>query len=97
MIATSTIRDYIREPEKTSLIRQAIQEGFVQYQMQTFDQSLMQLYKQGRISLDAAMHASSNPHEFSLRVKGIQASSDTTWDRFEQGDGAPVGIPTELQ
>jgi len=97
MIATSTIRDYIREPEKTALIRQAIQEGFVQYQMQTFDQSLMQLYKQGKITLETAMHASSNPHEFSLRVKGIQASSDTTWDRFEQGDAAPAassaGVP----
>ncbi len=97
MIATSTIRDYIREPEKTSLIRQAIQEGFVQYQMQTFDQSLMQLYKQGRISLETAMHASTNPHEFQLRVKGIQASSDTTWERFEQGGGVPAGIPEGLQ
>jgi twitching motility protein PilT len=84
MITTSTIRDYIREPEKTVLIRQAIQEGFVEYQMQTFDQSLMQLYKEGRITLEAAMHASSNPQELSLRLKGIQASSDTTWDRFEE-------------
>jgi len=97
MIATSTIRDYIREPEKTSLIRQAIQEGFVQYQMQTFDQSLMQLYKQGRISLETAMHASTNPHEFQLRIKGIQASSDTTWERFEQGGGVPAGMPEGLQ
>ncbi len=97
MIATSTIRDYIREPEKTSLIRQAIQEGFVQYQMQTFDQSLMQLYKQRRITLETAMHASSNPHEFSLRVKGIQASSDTTWERFESEDAISTGIPDNLQ
>ncbi len=83
LIATSTIREYIREPEKTVMIRQAIQEGFVQYQMQTFDQSLMQLYKEGKITLEDATHASSNPHEFALRIKGIQASSDTTWERFE--------------
>ncbi len=83
MIATGTIQEYIREPDKTVLIRQAIQEGFVQYQMQTFDQSLMQLHKEKKISLEAAMHASSNPHEFALRIKGIQASSDTSWDRFE--------------
>jgi twitching motility protein PilT len=83
MIATSTIRDYIRDPEKTVMIRQAIQEGFVQYQMQTFDQSLMQLYKENKITLDTAIQASSNPHEFMLRVKGIQASSDNTWQRFE--------------
>jgi twitching motility protein PilT len=84
MIATSTIREFIRDPEKTILIRQAIQEGFVQYQMQTFDQSLMQLVKEDRINVESALQASSNPHEFLLRLKGIQASSDTTWDRFEQ-------------
>jgi len=84
MITTSTIREYIREAEKTVMIQQAIQEGFVQYQMQTFDQSLMQLYKEEKITLEAATRASSNPHEFQLRVKGIQASSDTTWDRFEE-------------
>ena len=89
LIATSTIRDYIREPEKTVMIRQAIQEGFVQYQMQTFDQALMQLYKEGKISLEDATHSSSNPHEFALRVKGIQASSDTSWERFEDGGGVP--------
>ncbi|MFT5233561.1 MAG: twitching motility protein PilT [Candidatus Krumholzibacteriia bacterium] len=83
MINTSTIRDYIRDAEKTVMIRQAIQEGFIQYQMQTFDQSLMQLYKEHKVTIEAATRASSNPHEFKLRIKGIQASSDTTWDRFE--------------
>ena len=86
LIATGTIREYIREPEKTVMIRQAIQEGFIQYQMQTFDQSLMQLYKENRITIDTALQASSNPHEFMLRVKGIQASSDNTWQRFENKD-----------
>ncbi len=84
LIATNTIRDYIRDSEKTVLIRQAIQEGFVSYQMQTFDQSLMQLYKEGKVNLDVATKASSNPHEFLLRIKGIQGSSDNTWDHFEE-------------
>ncbi len=92
MIATSTIREFIRDPEKTILIRQAIQEGFVQYQMQTFDQSLMQLVKEDRINVDSALQASSNPHEFLLRLKGIQASSDTTWDRFEQNAAPPQPV-----
>jgi twitching motility protein PilT len=96
MITTSTIRDYIREPEKTVLIRQAIQEGFVEYQMQSFDQSLMQLYKENKISLEVAMHASSNPHEFALRIKGIQASSDTTWDRFEESTALTDEAPSRI-
>lgn len=84
MINTGTVRECIQTPEKTSFIRQAIQEGFVQHQMQTFDQSLMQLYKAGKITFEAAMDASSNPHEFELRIRGIQASSDNTWEAFEE-------------
>jgi twitching motility protein PilT len=93
MIATGTIKEYIREAEKTVMIRQAIQDGFIQYQMQTFDQSLMQLYKEKKITLDAATKASSNPHEFMLRVKGIKASSDNTWDRFEETTKEPAKAP----
>ena len=89
LINTSTIQEYIREPEKTVMIRQAIQDGFVQYQMQSFDQALMQLYKESKVTLETAMQASTNPHEFALRVKGIQASSDTSWDRFEDAAGDP--------
>ena len=93
MINTSTIREYIVDPEKTVMIRQAIQDGFVQYQMQTFDQALMGLYREKIISLEEALKASSNPHEFALRVKGIQASSDVSWDRFE----APAPAEPEQQ
>jgi twitching motility protein PilT len=92
MINTGTIQEYIRDPEKTVLIRQAIQEGFIQYQMQTFDQSLMQLYKEKKIDLHAAIHASTNPHEFQLRIKGIQASSDLTWERFEEDPANSRGL-----
>jgi twitching motility protein PilT len=97
MVATASIREYIREAEKTVMIRQAIQDGFIQYQMQTFDQSLMQLYKEKKITLEAATKASSTPHEFLLRVKGIQASSDTSWDKFENsGDEAPAEQKPEI-
>jgi twitching motility protein PilT len=93
MINTSTIQEYIREAEKTHMIQDAIAEGHVTYQMQSFDQSLMALFRSGQISLEEAMRASSNPHEFSLRVKGIQGASDGRWDTFEKG-GEP-GATTE--
>ena len=51
--------------------------------MQTFDQMLMQYYTQETISLDEALLHCSNPTEFDLRVKGIQAASDQTWENFE--------------
>jgi twitching motility protein PilT len=57
--------------------------------MQTFDQSLMKLYKDGLISYESALENSTSPDEFTLRVKGIEASSDSSWDLFDAD--APAG------
>jgi twitching motility protein PilT len=83
MVATGTIRDCIVNPEKTPLIVQYIREGVVQHKMQSFDQSLMQLYQSGTVTLEEALRASTNPHELMMRLKGIHATSDKTWDGFE--------------
>jgi twitching motility protein PilT len=83
MVATGTIRECILNPEKTPLITQTMREGVTQHKMQTFDQALMKLYQEESISLDDAMRASTNPHEFELRLKGIQATADKSWDTFE--------------
>lgn len=88
MITTSTIQEFIRDPKRTHMITDAIADGNVTYQMQTFDQALMALFKQGRISLDEAMRACTNPNEFNLRIKGIQGASDGRWDQFEHPDDA---------
>jgi twitching motility protein PilT len=84
MLCTPTIREYIIDPEKTVMVRQAIQEGHLQYGMQTFDQSLMKLYKDGFISYEDALANSTSPDEFSLRVKGIEATSDKSWEQFDR-------------
>jgi twitching motility protein PilT len=83
MLVTSTIREYLLDPEKTSLIKTAIADGVSTYGMQTFDQSLMRHYSEGRISLENALRYASNPTEFELRIKGIHATSDESWKSFE--------------
>ena len=83
MLCTPTIQEYIIDPDKTVMIRQAIMEGHLQYGMQTFDQSLMKLYKEGIISFEDALANSTSPDEFTLRAKGIEASSDASWEVFE--------------
>ncbi len=90
MVSTGTIRDCLVNPDKTPLITQVMREGVTQHQMQTFDQALMKLYQEGKISIDDALRASSNPHELTLRLKGIQATSDQTWKGFESGQESPV-------
>ena len=84
MINTATIKEYIQDPKKTPMIYKAIQEGVNQYGMQTFDQDLMRLYREGHITYEAALQYSTNPAEFDLRARGIHSASDTTWETFEQ-------------
>jgi len=91
MVATGNIRDCILQPDKTPLIQQAMREGVTQHGMQTFDQSLMKLYQEGRITLEEALRASTNPHELMLRLKGIQATTDQTWKQFETSEGGTIG------
>ncbi len=57
--------------------------------MQTFDQALMAMVRDGRITQEIALEASSNPHELALRLSGIQASSDQSWNQFE---ATPSGL-----
>ncbi len=83
LINNARIRELIENPDRTKEIPQAINESFTSWGMQSFDQSLMQLYKQDLISLDEAVRQASNPDDFSLRVSGISSTSDTNWDAFE--------------
>jgi len=88
LINTARIRELIEDPERTKEIPTAIQEGFTSFGMQSFDQSLMQLLKQDIITMEEALRQASNPDDFSLRVSGISATSDTNWDAFELIPGA---------
>jgi Tfp pilus assembly ATPase PilU len=67
-----------------------MRESVTTHGMQTFDQALMKLYQENKITLDDALRASSKPHELTLRLKGIQATSDQTWKQFEREGGQPV-------
>jgi twitching motility protein PilT len=84
LIATAYIRDCIENKEKTKLIRDAIHQGTSQYGMQTFDQSLYLLYKNGLITLEEALRRASNPDEFKLKIQGIQSTSDMAAEEMEK-------------
>ena len=63
-------------------IRDLIAQGGSQYGMQTFDQSLFQLLKNGLISMETALENASNPDDFKLRVAGISSTTDSTRDQM---------------
>jgi twitching motility protein PilT len=76
LVMTGTIREYITDPDKTYLIRDAMAEGEY-YGMQTFDQSLLSLYSERRITLDDAIAMAGNAHDFKIKIRqmGIDPTS----------------------
>ncbi len=84
MIATPFIRDCIINKDKTKLIHEAIAAGVSQYGMQTFDQSIFNLYKKDLITYDEALRRASNPDEFKLKIQGIQSTSDLAQEEMEK-------------
>jgi twitching motility protein PilT len=90
LIATSTIRDCILDPDKTKLIHDAIAQGAVHYGMQTFDQSLFNLFKSGYVTYEEALRRASNPDDFALKVKGIQSTSELALEEPEKKDDMKI-------
>jgi twitching motility protein PilT len=82
MVSTAFIRDAIIDKDKTSLIHGAIAAGTSQYGMQTFDQSIFQLYQQGFVTLEEALRWASNVDEFKLKVQGISTTADMARDQM---------------
>jgi len=87
LVSTAYVRECVVTPEKTRTIKEAIAAGTSQYGMQTFDQSLYDLYSQGLISYEVALENASNPDDFKLRVQGIQGTADATRDEMSAGYG----------
>jgi len=90
MVGTARVRECIDDKEKTKQIPDAIAQGFTTYGMQTFDQSLMQLYSSKLISYEEAMRQSTNPDDFALKISGISSTSNSTWDQFAAEPEADV-------
>ncbi len=84
LISTPYIRECIENKEKTKFIREQIALGTSQYGMQTFDQSLYQLYKNGLITLEEALLRATNPDEFKLKIQGVQFTADASRDQMEE-------------
>ncbi len=84
LVSTEYIRECIIVPEKTRMIRDAIAAGVSQYSMQTFDQSIYDLYTQGLITLEEALINASNADEFKLRIAGIRTTTDAAREEMER-------------
>ncbi|MGL4172695.1 MAG: type IV pilus twitching motility protein PilT [Actinomycetota bacterium] len=69
-VNTGRIADAIADPDKTGTLEEIITEGEY-YGMQTFDQHLVTLFRDGVITLEAAMHTASNPHDLTVELRRL--------------------------
>ena len=94
MVGTGLIRDCIKESDKTAQLPSVIAAGQAQYGMQTFDQSLLGLYREELITYEVARDAATNADDFDLKVKGIFSTGEMTWETGgagQQAHGLPGG------
>jgi twitching motility protein PilT len=68
MVNTRVIQECIREAEDTHLITEYIAKG-KHYGMQTFDQHLLALLREGVISKEVALSAASSPADLDLQIR----------------------------
>jgi twitching motility protein PilT len=82
MVGTPTIRGLIRE-NRFGQIKGMIQQGSSQYGMQTFDQSLAELYRKKLISLEKAIAEATSPNDLKLILSGIVSSADSARETIQ--------------
>ncbi|WP_426750064.1 type IV pilus twitching motility protein PilT [Myxococcus sp. Y35] len=90
---TARVRELIEDKDRTKEIHDAIAQGTDSYGMQTFDQSLMSLVRQGLVTYEEAHRQATNPDDFALRFSGISGTSDSKWDNFDAKPGESRPIP----
>ncbi|MGH7325680.1 MAG: type IV pilus twitching motility protein PilT [Candidatus Rokuibacteriota bacterium] len=95
MIGTALIRDCIREAKRTAEIPPYIAQGTTQYGMQTFDQCLLKLYRDGVISYETAREAATNADDFDLKVRGIFSTAEMSHEEEKKSAPGPVGGPPQ--
>jgi len=70
LVSTGRVFERVLDPDETDSIADVIAEGGY-YGMQTFDQSLVQLVKEGIVSEEDARRSSTSPHDFMLALRGV--------------------------
>jgi twitching motility protein PilT len=80
---TRSIRECIRDPNRAVEIRDHIEKGHSDMQMQTFDQHLLELYQANKIKLETARDAATNPRDFATK---LALEGDSSYQQDDSGD-----------
>jgi twitching motility protein PilT len=68
LVSTLAVQTMIREPEKMGGLKDYIERGGEVYGTQSFDQHLVALHREGKITMDVAVAAASSPSELQRAI-----------------------------
>lgn len=85
LIVTALVKKHI-ESNNLNEISNLIRQGQY-YGMQGFNQALINLYREGKITLEVALQAATSPEELMLAIRGVETSTESSAqviERFSQ-------------
>lgn len=84
LVNNKRVSDMICNPNETNKILDAIEEGKNMYGMVSFDQSLMDLISEEKITYQEALKQSTNPENFEVRYNGITHMDGKGWSNKDK-------------
>ncbi len=87
LVATGRVFDKIMNPDETHDLEQVIADGEY-YGMQTFDQSLLTLYRSGRVGRREVLANASRPHDLRLQLEQYELARRQ--EEFDAIDAQPA-------
>ena len=99
LITSQLVKEIILDGSRFKELKDVIEKSYQNYGMQTFDQSIFQLYKDGHITEREALDNASSPDDLILRMQGVSMSGDGDWASFDDSSGGmtPQYEPTDFE
>lgn len=91
LINNTRISDLILRAAPGESILQAIEESSVTYHMRSFDQSLVELVRNDKITREEALRLTNNTADFELRLKGLNPRGEQEWQDYHSEEAISPG------
>lgn len=93
LLGTPTVKEMVLDG-RTRELPQALEEGHEYYGTQTFNQSLVQLVREGLIDYEDGLAAADSPDELKLALRGITKGVDNLSAAYAPPVAPPPVLPT---
>jgi twitching motility protein PilT len=96
LVASELVKEIILDESRFKELHDVIEKGHETYGMQTFDQSIFQLFHDGFITEKEALENATSPDDLILRMQGVSISGDGDWKSFDKEGSGSQYQPTDF-